>query len=147
MTIDEIWSNRQSAELTTAGESLPKRPKAQTSAGKVLASVFWDAQGILFIDYVEKGRTINSEYYIALLVRLKKEIAKKWPQIKKKKTLFHQDNALCQKSIATIAKLHKLHFDLLSYRSYSPDLTPSDYWRFADLKKCSKERDSAPMKK
>ena len=48
-----------------------------TSAGKVLSSVFWDAQGILFIDYLEKGRTINSEYYIALLVCLKEEIAKK----------------------------------------------------------------------
>ena len=48
----------------------------QTSAGKVLASVFWDAQGILFIDYLEKRRTINNEYYIALSVHLKEEIAK-----------------------------------------------------------------------
>ena len=43
----------------------------QTSAGKVLTSVFWDVQGILSINYHEKGRTINSEYYIALLVHLK----------------------------------------------------------------------------
>ena len=42
--------------------------------------VFWDAQGILFIDYFEKGRTINSKYYIALLVHLKEEITKKRPQ-------------------------------------------------------------------
>ena len=34
---------------------------------------FWDAQGILFSDYLEKGRTINSEYYIALLVHLKEK--------------------------------------------------------------------------
>ena len=47
------------------------------SAGKVLAFVFWDAHGILFIDYLERGRTIKSEYYMALLVRLKEEIAKK----------------------------------------------------------------------
>ena len=43
-------------------------------------------QGILFIDYPEKGRTINSEYYIALLVHLKEEITKKLPQMKKKKS-------------------------------------------------------------
>ena len=48
-------------------------------------SVFWDAQGILFIDYLEKERTINNEYYIALLVYLKEEIAKKGVQMKKKK--------------------------------------------------------------
>ena len=75
-------------------------------------SVFLDAKGILFIDYLVKGRTINNEYYIALLVRLK-EIAKKWPQMKKK-VLFHQDNAPCHKSITTMAKLHELHFELLS---------------------------------
>ena len=77
--MDETWihhftllSNQQSAEW-----KLSKATKAQTSVGKVLASVFWDALGILFIDYLEKGRTINSEYYIALLVHLKEEIAKK----------------------------------------------------------------------
>ena len=31
----------------------------------------------LFIDYLEKGRTIDSEYYIGLLVCLEEEIAKK----------------------------------------------------------------------
>ena len=103
--MDETWihhftpeSNWQSAEGTAAGESRPKWPKTQRSAGQILASVFWDAQGILFIDYLEKGRIINNEYYIALLVHLKEEIAKKLAQMKKK-VLFHQDNALCHKSI------------------------------------------------
>ena len=39
--------------------------------------LFWNVQGILFIDYLEKGRTIYSRYYIALEVRLMEEIAKK----------------------------------------------------------------------
>ena len=81
-------SNLQSAEWTAAGESHPKQPKMQASAGQVLGSVLWDAQSILFIDYLEKRRTINSKYYIALLVRLKEEIAKKQPQMKKKKCSF-----------------------------------------------------------
>ena len=48
--MDETWinyftlkSNQQSAEWTAAGESRSKQPKTQTSAGKVLASIFWDA--------------------------------------------------------------------------------------------------------
>ena len=85
-------------------------------------------QGILFLNYLEKGRTINSKYHVALLVCLKEEIAKKWLQIKKKKVLFHQDKAL-------MAKLHELHFELLLHPPYSPDLAPSDYWLFADLKR------------
>jgi transposase len=100
-----------------------------------MASVFWDVQGILFIDYLEKGKRINSEYYMALLVRLKEEITKKRPHMKKKKVLFHQDNAPCHKSIVTMAKLHELGFKLLPHPPYSPDLAPSDYYLFAGLKK------------
>ena len=102
---------------------------------RFLGSVFWDALGILFIDYLEKGRTINSEYYITLLVHLKEEIAEKQAQMKKKKVLFHQDTALCCKSVATMPKLHELHFELLSHSPYSLYLALSDYWLFADLKR------------
>ena len=67
--MDETWiqhytpeTKRTLAEWTAAGESCPKRPKTQQWAGKVMAFVFWDAHSILFIDYLEKGKTINSDY-------------------------------------------------------------------------------------
>ena len=66
---DETWihhitpeSKRSSSEWTAAREPRPKRPKSQQSAGKIMASVFWDAHGIIFTDYLEKG---NSDYYTA----------------------------------------------------------------------------------
>lgn len=96
VTMDETWihhytpeSNRQSAEWLLPGESRPKRPKTQQSAGKVLASIFWDSHGILFIDYLEHGKTINKQYYCALLDRLDTEIKAKRPHMAKKKVLFH----------------------------------------------------------
>jgi len=52
----------------------------QKSTGKVLASIFWDQDSILLIDYLAKGQTINAEYYSSLLVQLK--------DILKKKTLW-----------------------------------------------------------
>ena len=142
VTMDETWlhhftpeSNRQSDEWTAHDEPNPKRGKTQQSAGKVMASVFWDAQGIIFIDYLQKGQTINSDYYIALLDRLKDEIVKKRPHLKKKKVLFHQDNAPSHKSMKTMAKLHELGFELLLHPPYSPDLAPSDFFLFSDLKR------------
>jgi len=48
--------------------SAPKKFRVQKSAGKVLVSIFWDQDGILFIDYLPKGQTINAEYYSSLLV-------------------------------------------------------------------------------
>ena len=92
-------------------------------------------QGILLIDYLEKGRTVNSEYYIALLVLLKEEIAKKTATNEKGKVLLHQDYAQYQKSIVTMAKLHEVHFELLLHPSYSQNLAHSDYWQFADFKR------------
>ena len=34
-----------------------------------------------------------------------------------------------------MAKLHESHFELLQHPPYSPDLTPSYHWLFADLKR------------
>ena len=39
-----------------------------------------------------------------------------------------------------MAKLHELHFELLLHPPYSPDLTPSNYWLFADLKRMLQEK-------
>jgi hypothetical protein len=49
-----------------------------------MASVFWDPEGIFFIYYVEKGKTITGEYYFNLLTRLEK-IREKRPGLQKKK--------------------------------------------------------------
>ena len=88
----------------------------------------------LFINYLEKGKTINSDYYIALLDRSSAEIRRKRPHMQMEKVLFHQDNAPCHKSMKTMVKLNELSFELLPHPPYSPDLAPSDYWLFAVLK-------------
>ena len=50
----------------------PKKAKVVPLAGKVMASVFWDAKDIVFIDYLQKDKTINEEYYANLLRQLRK---------------------------------------------------------------------------
>jgi len=53
------------------GSPHPEIFRVQKFAGKVLASIFWDQDGILLIDYLSKGQNINAEYYLSLLVQLK----------------------------------------------------------------------------
>ena len=88
VTMNETWihhytpeTKRSSAEWTAAGESRPKRPKTQQWASKVMASVFWNVHGILCIDYLEKSKTSNNDYYMPLLDRLSAEIKKKRPRM------------------------------------------------------------------
>ena len=126
---------RQPIVWTAAGESGRKRPKTQTSAGKVFASVFWDVQDILFIDYLEKIRSNNSEYYIALLACLKDEIAKnshKWRNKCSFTKAIHcvtSQSQRCQSYMNCTSNCFRSHPIL---HILPP---PSANWLFADLKR------------
>ena len=53
------------------GNRLQKKAKTVFSAGKVMATVFWDSHGVILIDYLQKGNTITVVYYATLLDKLK----------------------------------------------------------------------------
>nr|XP_033783950.1 histone-lysine N-methyltransferase SETMAR-like [Geotrypetes seraphini] len=140
--VDETWvhhytpeTKQQSRQWTTRQEPTPKRKKMASSAGKMMATVFWDFLGIIFIDYLEKGKTINGEYYAGLLQRLRAEIKMKRPHLSKKTVLLHQDNAPAHTSTIVMVKLHELRFKLIPHPPYSPDLAPCDFFLFPNLKK------------
>ena len=107
----------------------------QKSAGKVVASIFWDQDGGVLIDYLPKDQNINAEYYSSLLVQLK-DILKEKPRGKVTKgVMFLHDNAPARRTLATQKKLAYLGFHFLDHPHYSPDLAPSDYYLFPGLKK------------
>ena len=142
ITVDETWIHHytperkeQSKQWIEAGGNAPKKAKRVPSAGKVMATVFWDYKNVLLIDYLQKGKTINSEYYCSLLDQLHAQIRIKRPALKKKRIIFHQDNARVHTSVLTMAKFKELNYELLDHPAYSPDLAPSDYYLFPNLKK------------
>ena len=96
--------------------------------------MFWDADGILFVDYLEEGKTISGEYYYNFLNRLDEKIRKKSLGLQNKKIIFHQNNAPAHKSVLAMGKLRDLHYELLEHPPYSPDLAPSDFYIFPKLK-------------
>jgi hypothetical protein len=52
-----------------------KKFKTLPSAGKVMCTVFWDRKGVILLDFLEPGQTINSDSYIATLTKLKARIS------------------------------------------------------------------------
>jgi len=84
----------------------------------------------LFIDYLEKGKTLTRKYYSNLLTRPDEKIREKRPGLQKKKIIFHQDNAPAHKSVLAMGKLKDLHYELLEHPPCSPDLAPSDFCLF-----------------
>jgi len=82
---------------------------------KVLASIFWDQDGILLIDYLPNGQTINGEYYSSLLVQLKDILKGKHRGKVTKDVLFLHDNAPAHRALATQKKLGYLGFQCIDH--------------------------------
>ena len=104
VTQDETWVNHfdpvskmQSKQGKHSGSSPPKKFKRVCSAGKVMALIFWDSQGVIMIDYIEQGRMINCAYYAGELSRLLQEIARKRRGKLTRGVLLLQDNAPAHK--------------------------------------------------
>ena len=121
-------------EWRHSGSPSPKKLRVQKSAGKVLTSIFWDQDGILLIDCLPKGQTINTEYCSSLLLQLKDILKEKRHGKVTKGVLFLHDNAPAHGALATQKKLAYLGFQCLDHPPYSPDLAPSDYHLFPGLK-------------
>jgi len=134
VTMDETWlyhydpeTKQQSVERQQRGSTHPKKFRTQKSAGKVLASISWDQDDILLIDYLPKGETINAEYYPSLLVQLNDILKEKRRGKVTKQVLFLHDNAPAHRALANQKKLAYLSFQCLDHPPYSPDLAQSDY--------------------
>ncbi|GFG35425.1 hypothetical protein Cfor_01120 [Coptotermes formosanus] len=100
VTMDETWihlhdpeTKEQSEEWRHSGSPCPKKFRTQMSASKVIASVFWDKDGTLLVDYLEKGATITASYYTSLLDKAKQALVSKWWGKLSQGVLFLQDNA------------------------------------------------------
>ena len=99
-----------------------------------MASVFWDSQGVLMIDYLQRGSTITGAYYAHLLRRLKEQIKLQRRGKLRKGVLLLQDNAPAHRSQVAVAAATDCGFEILPHPAYSPDLAQSDFYLFPKLK-------------
>jgi hypothetical protein len=101
-----------------------------------MPSVFWDSQGVSFIDFLSEQRTINADYYSKLLkdlVKLPAFRSKRRGRSVKSVCLLH-DNSRPHTAAVTTGTLEELHWKVQPHPAYSPDLAPSDFHLFGPLK-------------
>ncbi|XP_071088847.1 histone-lysine N-methyltransferase SETMAR-like [Haliotis cracherodii] len=142
VTGDETWvhhydpeTKEQSKQWTGFASPRPKKFKTQPSAGEVMATIFWDTKGVLLIDYLPRGQTITGEYYYDLLDRLRTAILAKRRGKITKGVLLQHDNARVHICRLAVAAVKRNGFKVLPHPPYSPDLAPSNYFLFPNLKK------------
>ncbi|UYV63007.1 hypothetical protein LAZ67_2002824 [Cordylochernes scorpioides] len=113
----------------------PRKPKQFHQQGRLWCLVFWDSEGILLLDFLNKGQTITSNYYENLVKKLREAIKEKRRGKLSRKIVYHQHNAPSHRSLQAMAAIYDSGFELLSHAPYSPDLAPSDFHLFPHLKK------------
>ena len=143
ITGDETWvhyyepeSKRDSMQWIKKGDPSPTKFRAERSVGKVLYVVFWDSQGIILMHPVPRGQTINASYYSHFLRNvLEPAVRQHRPGTAPERILFQHDNAPSHSAGETVRTIREIGWTNLSHPAYSPDLAPSDYHLFANLKK------------
>jgi len=143
VTKDETWlyhydpetRNNQWSGGIAVHPAPPKNSECKNPLEKFSPRFFWDQDGILLIDYLPKGQTINAEYYSSLPMQLKDTLKEKRRGKVFKGVLFLHDNAPAHRAPETQTKLAYLGFQCLDHPPYSPDLASSDYHLFPGLKK------------
>ncbi len=145
VTGDETWiyqydpeSKIQSKEWRPRGPSGPKKFRAERSVAKVMATVFWDAGGIILVNFLEEQRTVTAAYYEQVLQKLRAELARKRLGKLHSRILFHHDNAPAHTSKLCRSTLREFRWEILQHPPYSPDLAPSDFFLFPKLKEAIK---------
>ena len=86
-------------------------------------------EGIVHIEFLEQGTTINSQRYVSTLRALKGRL-RRVRQDKVKDVVIQHENARPHTSRQTQCALQQLDLPTIPHPPYSPDLAPSDLFYF-----------------
>ena len=113
----------------------PKKFKTHPSAGKVMATVFWDAKVVIMFDFLPKKITITGVYYANLLDQLRNIIRENCRGKLSKVVLLQQDNARVHTCKVAMDVVVQNEYELKPHPACLPDLAHSDFFQFPNLKK------------
>ncbi|GFS25235.1 histone-lysine N-methyltransferase SETMAR [Elysia marginata] len=82
ITGDQTWVHLNTSEtkrdsMTLKHPSSPLTKKFKVQRSKVMATVFWDAKGLILLDILRQGQCINAAQYSSTLDRLRDAIRSK----------------------------------------------------------------------
>ena len=112
-----------------------KKFKAQSSAGKVMTTVFWDAKSVIMLDFLLKRSTMTGSYYATLLDQLRTTIREKLQGKLYKGVLLQQDNARVQACKVAMDAVERSGYELIPHPAYLPGQAPTKFLLFPSLKK------------
>jgi len=103
--------------------------------------VFFDCQGVIHYEFVLRGQTVNKEFYVAVLKRLREAERRKRPQLWTNQSwVLHHEHAPAHSSFLVRNCVAKNETTVVPQPPYPPDLAPADFFLFPKLKSTLKRR-------
>ncbi|GFT37733.1 histone-lysine N-methyltransferase SETMAR [Trichonephila clavipes] len=141
VTGDETWvshitpeSKRQSMEWRHTNSPVRVKAKRTISTRKVMATVFWDRHGVLLVEFMQQGTTINAAAYYTTPTKLRRAIQNKRRGLLTSGVLLLHGNAIPHSAINTQNLIRSFGWEQIDHPPYSPDWAPSDFHLFRYLK-------------
>lgn len=109
-------------------------PKANIHGKKILLCVWWDRQGIIHHELLNRNETVTGDVYVQQLQRVQEKLLEKRPAlVNRKNVILLHDNARPHTARVTQEKILELGWSVLPHPPYSPDFAPTDYHLFCSL--------------
>ena len=83
----DVEAKAQSAQWKLPHEPTPKKARQVRSNVKVLLTVLLDCRGVVHHEFLTQGRTVNREYYLQVMRKLREAIRQKHSDLWKNKNL------------------------------------------------------------
>ena len=100
---------------------------------------FFDIWGIVHVDWVSEGQTVNQVCYKEVLTDLHEWVRRRRPEMWKNGWwVLHQDDAPAHNALSVKTFLTKHKITLLEHPPYSPDLAPCDFFLISKDQFCCK---------
>jgi histone-lysine N-methyltransferase SETMAR len=121
----QIWLRVEEAPL--------ERPRYIIQDPKMMVTIAWNPLGFHLLDALPKGNTCNAEYY---RVNILAELLPLRLQVDGRRLVIHADKAKLHTARKWRAFCEENRLCLAVHPPYSPDLAPSDFFLFGQIKHC-----------
>ena len=146
ITGDESWifeydleTKRQSLRWKCPSSPKPNKARQSRFKIKLMLIAFFNVRGIVHMEFLPQGQTINQHVYKEILQRLLRSVREKRRELWQDNAwLLHQDNAPAHNALSICQFLTKRNITVLDHPLYSRDLAPCEYFLLPKLKEVIK---------
>ena len=139
LTGNETWAyhfkpemKQQLRQWLNSSSPKPQKFKQAQSAGKIMPTVLCDRKGVLLVNFMATGTTVNADRYCGTKLRWAIQNRRRG-MLSKGISILH-NNARPHAACQTVTLVQWFGWKIIIHPSYSPDLAPSDLHQFLKLK-------------